>query len=94
MTIAHRSNVFYIVFFRPWDPKPSRNFSKGFQLKIDGFSIPGRSRPCLQAPAYLLVVLRNHERQRFLLRLEMAELCAEVVVLGSELRNLVVLGFY
>ena len=38
---AHRSNVFYILFFRPWPPKPSRNhpetarvqnryFSKGF----------------------------------------------------------------
>ena len=47
---------------------------------------------CKHLPC-LLVVLRNHERQRFLLRLEVAELCAEVVVLGSELRNLVALGF-
>ena len=58
LIIVHRSNVFIILyyFFAPGPPKPSRNrpetarvqnryFSKGFQLKIDGFSIPGRSRP-------------------------------------------------
>ena len=54
--IARRSNVFIYDFFAHGPPKPSRNhpetarvqnryFSKGFQLKIDGFSIPGRSRP-------------------------------------------------
>ena len=57
----HRSNVFFYYFFAPGPPKPSRNrpetarvqnryLSKGFQLKIDGFSIPGRSRPRPVAP--------------------------------------------
>jgi len=56
LIIVRRSDVFIYYFFAPGPPKPSRNrpetarvqnryFSKGFQLKIDGFSIPGRSRP-------------------------------------------------
>ena len=66
LIIVHRSNVFIYYFFAPGPPKPSRNrpetarvqnryFSKGFQLKIDGFSIPGRSRPgpALKIDAFL-----------------------------------------
>ena len=57
-------SIYY--FFAPGPPKPSRNrpetarvqnryFSKGFQWKIDGFSIPGRSRPgpALKIDAFL-----------------------------------------
>ena len=59
-------SIYY--FFAPGPPKLSQNrpetarvqnryFSKGSQLKIDGFSIPGRSRPgpALRIDAFLKV---------------------------------------
>ena len=56
VVIAHRSHALIVYFFAPGPPQASRNrpetaqvqnryLSKGCHLEIDGFSIPGRSRP-------------------------------------------------